>query len=116
MKRFVLPCLAIVSTCFFAFITVLFALPSPNHPFGLRSVAGIVMGIGLVWACISTWVRVYVYEKAGLSSEMKLFPGSLPKDPIELRVWIWKWHFYAALLLILLCAIVISSSVWLQGD
>ncbi len=116
MKRFVLTCLAVLSTSFFVFIAVLFALPQTNHAFGFRSIVGLVMGIGLAWGCVSTWARVRVYERAGLSSQMKLFPGPRPTDPIELRVWIWKWHFYAAFLLVLLCMIVMSFSIWVQGD
>ena len=116
VKRIVLTCLAVLSTSFFVFIAVLFALQQPNHPFGFRSLIGVVMGIGLVWGCVSTWARVYIYEAAGLSSPAKLFPGPRPTDPIELRVWIWKWHFYAAFILVLICVLAISLSIWVQGN
>jgi hypothetical protein len=116
VKRILLTCLAVLSTSFFVFIAVLFALPHPNLRFGVRSVACTAMGVGLVWACVSTWARVYVYETAGLSSPAKLFPGPRPTDPVELGLWIWKWHFYAAFILVLICMLVISLSIWLQGN
>ena len=115
MNRIVIIFLAILSTSFFMFIAVLFALPHPNQPFGFRSTVCIVMGIGLVWACISTWAGVYVSETAGIRLPMRLFPGPRPADPVELRVWIWKRNFYAAFMLILICMILISVSIWLQG-
>jgi hypothetical protein len=116
VKRFVLACLAVLSTSFFVFIAVLFALPQPNNPFVIRQIVGVVLGIGLVWACISTWARVYVCEAAGLRTPMRLFPGPRPGDPTELRAWIWHWHFYAACILILICMIVISISIWVHGS
>ena len=116
MKRFVLTCLAVLSTSFFVFIGVLFALPQPNHPFGFRSTVAVVMSIGLVWSCISTWARVYVCEAAGLRTPMRLFPGPRPSDPIELRAWIWHWHFYAAVVVILISMVVISISIWAHGN
>ena len=116
MKRIVITCLAILSTSFFAFIAVLFALPQPKHPFVFRSIVGGVMGIGLVWGCISTWARVYVYEAAGLRMPMRLFPGPRPTDPIELRAWIWHWNFYAGFIVILIGMVVISISIWAHGS
>ena len=35
MKRIVLTCLAVLSTSFFVFIVLLFALPQPNHRFSV---------------------------------------------------------------------------------
>jgi hypothetical protein len=105
---------AILSTAFFALIAVSLAVPDSNHPSYLRSVAGALLGIGLVWGSISTWARIYVYERAGRSSPMKLLPGPRPSDPIEIRAWIWKWNFFGAALLVLLCGLAISVSIWLQ--
>jgi hypothetical protein len=116
VKRFVLACLAVLSTSFFVFIAVLFAPPQPNNPFVIRQFVGVVLGIGLAWACISTWVRVYVCEAAGLRTPMRLFPGPRPTNPIELRVWILRWHFYAACILILICMSLISISIWVHGS
>ena len=62
MKRIDIICLAILSTGLFAFIAILIALPQPNHRFVFRSIDAAVMGIGLVWGCISTWARVYVCD------------------------------------------------------
>jgi hypothetical protein len=116
VKRIVIICLAILSTSFFAFIAVLFALPKPNNPFPFRSIVGVVMGIGLVWSCISTWAHVYVAETAGLHLPMRLFPGPRPTDPMEFRAWIWHRHTYAAFILVLICTIVISISIWVHGS
>jgi hypothetical protein len=114
LRRFALICAAILSTGFFVFIAILFALPHPNLRFGVRSVAGIALGIGLVWACVSTWARIYVYESAGQSPQMKLFPGTRPTDPVALRAWRWHWQFYVAFVVILSSGAVIAFSVWLQ--
>jgi hypothetical protein len=115
VKRIVRICVAILSTSFFAFIAVLVALPQPNHSFVFRSIVAAVMGIGLVWGCISTWARVYVCEAAGIRMS-GLFPGPRPTDPIELRAWIWQWHFYAAAIVILIGMVAISISIWAHGS
>jgi hypothetical protein len=103
-----------LSTAFFLLIAVSLAVPDSSHPSYLRSAAGAGLGIGLVWGSISTWARIYIYERAGLRSPMKLFPGPRPSDPIEFRAWIWKWSFVGAALLVLGCGLAISLSIWLQ--
>jgi hypothetical protein len=105
---------AILSTAFFVLIGISLAVPDSRHSSYLRPTAGAALGIGLVWGCISTWVRIYIHERAGRSSPMKLFPGPRPADPIEIRAWVWKWNFFAAALVVLLSGLAISLSIWLQ--
>jgi hypothetical protein len=105
---------AVISTTFFALIAVSLGIPEGNHPSYLRSALGAALGIGLVWGSVSTWARIFTYERAGRSAPMKLFPGSRPSDPVEIRAWVWKWNFFGAALLVLLCGLAISVSVWLQ--
>lgn len=107
---------ASISSAFFILIAVLLAAPDSKHLSYFRSAAGAALGIGLVWGCISTWARIFVLENAGYNSPMKLFPGPRPEDPIELRAWIWKWNFFGAALLVLLSGLVISLSIWIQGQ
>lgn len=105
---------AILSTAFFVLIGISLAVPDSIHPSYFRSAAGAALGIGLVWGCVSSWVRIYIYERAGRSAPMKLLPGPRPVDPVEVRAWVWKWNFIAAALLVLLCGLAISGSIWLQ--
>jgi len=114
MRAVLLGFAAAVSTAFFVLVAVSLAVPDSNHPSYLRSVAGAALGLGLVWGSISTWAHIYVFERADRSSTMKLFPGPRPSDPIEFRAWIWKWNFFGAAILVLLCGLAISVSIWLQ--
>ena len=105
---------AAITTAFFALIAISLAVLDSNHPSYLRSIAGAALGIGLIWGSISTWARIFIYEREGRSSPMRLFPGPRPSDPVEIRAWIWKWNFFGAALLVLLCGLAISASIWLQ--
>lgn len=115
MRRIALISAAVLSTGFFILVAATLASPGAHHSFSIQSVLGGLVGIGLIWGCVSTWVRIWICKRADLNLPMRLLPGPRPSDPVAVRVWIWKWHFFAAALLVVLSGLAIAATIWLEG-
>lgn len=114
VNKAILKLAAVTSTLFLATVAFFFARPSNGHDGSVRPILAVVMSMAVVWGCISIWARVFVYENVGRRPSMKLFPGSRPTDPVDLRAWRWHWHFYTAFVVMMCSGVIIAFSIWLQ--
>jgi hypothetical protein len=69
------------------------------------------------WGLISVSMCFNALRKLGLDGQsgLRLFSGSRPTDPDELRAWLFGWHFMYAVLAVMFCLFAIPVASWLSG-
>jgi hypothetical protein len=73
--------------------------------------------ISFAWAIVAMLQAQHSLRKLGLSSSdrVRLFSGSRPTDPDELRAWKWAWQFMYAVIAGLIAMIAIPVTAWFAG-
>jgi hypothetical protein len=113
MKSGLLKLAAVMSTLFFCFVSFSLVRFAGSEDW-IRTGLVTAMGAGVIWGCISTWARIFVYERAGIQPQMKLFPGPRPTESIELRAWYWHRQFLAGFIVMICSGALISLSIWFR--
>jgi hypothetical protein len=69
------------------------------------------------WGLISAVLCFRTLKNLGLDGEagLRLFSGSRPADPGELRAWQFGWHFMYSVLAVMFCLIAIPLASWFSG-
>jgi hypothetical protein len=69
------------------------------------------------WLFVSMALCFRSLRKLGLDGQarLRLFSGTRPSDPDELRAWRLGWHFMSAVLAVIMCMIAVPISWWLSG-
>lgn len=82
-----------------------------------ESLVQIVLCLSFTWAIVAMLQAQHNLRKLGLSSSdrMRLFSGSRPTDPDELRAWKWAWQFMYAVITGLILMIEIPVTAWFTG-